>query len=1035
VSAEGETLDRSGKTERKTFAGSGAAEAVWQDLPEAVKYGDVCYQAERYADALEAYSGVLESPAHRRLPAEIRARLHYRIACCYQRRRNYRLSLEHLDQARRVLPRHLDKVRLAKIYARRGDIVLQMGQYERSERYLGWAKKLLSGTNEHEELALIEMSLGVAAARRGQTRDARRSFLNALTTFRRIKDRTGEARALNNLGIQCKNACEWRESVRYLEEARGLLQRLGIRQRLIPNYLNLGIVHWKMGKWELSEEYLATGERIAREVEDLHAITCIQLAQGNLALRRRDWIGARRLYEEAHKVALANDYAREAILAQEFLGELELDRGEVDRASELLEANLKDAQALAPTGDLVREIARRLAEVRLAQDRAPEALILAKEAASESSREGDRYEEAVALRVVALAMMRTGEVEQGQRVLEMALGALGEIGESYQKGTTHLFYARLLAEAAVADHSSTLLERAAVQYQRAYGAFLDLDARVRAATAAYERAVLECRFNRFEEAATYRTKARQVFPTGADDDLEAKLDRLGEELEDAFAERWSAGGDVLTSLREMKRLFQGASDTDAVLQELIRLAVTRSGSNHGLVAHASGKGGVEVVATYGWEPKEAKSLLGALGPLLSVALENRPLWSSNTSQDERFRSLAEDYHTQSFVLLPLSLSDGRSGVLYVGKVQGSFEGAYHQGDVQLLTILANLAALSIMERWNTRLARENEELRARIGLEAGEDRFVTENKEMKRTLALVAKVANSPVSILIEGETGTGKGLLSQIIHQASDRREKPFVQINCAALPEQLLESELFGHVKGSFTGASYNKVGLFKEAESGTLFLDEVDKTSLAVQAKLLHVLDSKEVRPVGAVKSYRVDTRVVCATNTSLLDRIKAGEFLEDLYYRLNDFVVTVPPLRDRREDIPLLVDYFVKKFSAQYGRPEVKLSPEVRRLFLELPWRGNVRELEKTIRRLVVLADEEMPVGMELLPPELQAVEPSGSLAAGTTLRDEVARTERRVIAEALRAAKWNKAKVARRLKVSYPCLLKKIKDHGLTPPAR
>jgi transcriptional regulator with PAS, ATPase and Fis domain len=285
------------------------------------------------------------------------------------------------------------------------------------------------------------------------------------------------------------------------------------------------------------------------------------------------------------------------------------------------------------------------------------------------------------------------------------------------------------------------------------------------------------------------------------------------------------------------------------------------------------------------------------------------------------------------------------------------------------------------------------------------------------------------VSILLEGETGTGKGLLARIIHDASDRKAKPFVQINCAALPEPLLESELFGHVKGAFTGASYNKVGLFKEAEEGTLFLDEVDKTSLSVQAKLLHVLDTKEVRPVGSVKPHQVDTRVICAANTNLRERIQAGEFLEDLYYRLNDFILSVPPLRERREDIPLLVDHFLTRFSAQYDRPLVKLSPEVRRALLEYSWRGNVRELEKTMRRLVVLAEDGAPIGLNLLPAEISAEEPAPA-GGGTTLRDEVSRTERRVIAEALRAHKGNKARAARELRVSYPCLLKKIREYGL-----
>ncbi len=1028
-------MNRSSRAERRPAAASRPLEGdVWKDLPEAVKYGDVCYQAERYADALDAYASALKSLPKKALTAELVARLHYRMSGCHLRRSNFRLALDQLDLARRALPRHLDQVRLAKVTSRRGHIMLEMGQYGRAERYLSWAKKLLSGTNEHEELAAIEINLGTTYARLGNSAEARQCFLNALATYRRIGDVGGEAKSLNNLGLQYKNACEWREAVRYLEEARTLFERIGHRQHLVTTHLNLGIVHFKLGKWELAEENLAAAEHLAREMGGRQPLVRIHLAQGNLQLRRRRWDESRSLYLEARQVSEEEGYRREAILAREFLGELHLEKGEFDLAAELLEAALAEAREVAPDGDLVNEILRRLAEARLGQGRSEEALGFAKESAASASRIGDRYEEAVALRVVGLAMMERGQREEGERLITMSLDALGEIGEAYQKGLTHLGYGRFLARAALESRSTPELERAAVQLQRAYGAFLDLDARIQAATAAAERTALEIQFHRFEEAVAYRAKARQVLPPGADADLEARLESLGEDLEDAFAERWSAGGDVLASLREMKRLFQGATDTEAVLEELIRLAVTRSGSSRGCVALAGDNGEVRVAAAYGWSRPEADALIRALGPTVGGALEeNRPIWSNNALEDERFKTAAADarFQARSLVLFPLLLTDEKPGLLYVDKTEETFEGSYHQGELHLLTILANLAALSIMERRNLRLARENEELRARIALGEGEHRFVTAHPALKETLRLAGKVANSPVSILIEGETGTGKGLLVQVIHEASNRREKPFVQINCAALPEPLLESELFGHVKGAFTGATYNKVGLFKEAENGTLFLDEVDKTSLAVQAKLLHVLDSKEVRPVGSVKPYRVDTRVVCATNTNLREKIKAGEFLEDLYYRLNDFILTVPPLRERREDIPLLIEYFLKKFSQQYGRPEVKLSPEVRRVLLDHPWPGNVRELEKTIRRLVVLADEELPVGMDLLPLEIQ--NDPGPVAAGTTLREEVSRTERRVIADALRASGWNKSQAARTLKVSYPCLLKKIKEHRLAPP--
>ena len=220
-------------------------------------------------------------------------------------------------------------------------------------------------------------------------------------------------------------------------------------------------------------------------------------------------------------------------------------------------------------------------------------------------------------------MVELGQQDEGEQLVEMSLESLGEIGESFQKGCTHLAYGRHLAARALEDASTELLERAAVQLQRAYGAFLDLDARVLAARAALERAILEARFQRFEEAAAYRSKARQVLPPGVDPELEEKLENLGKELEDAFAERWSSTEDVLTSLKEMKRLFQGASDTDAVIDELIRLAVTRSGSSRGCVAYAS-EDGIEVVATFGWKPQAGGPAPGGDGSGAGLGAPGEP---------------------------------------------------------------------------------------------------------------------------------------------------------------------------------------------------------------------------------------------------------------------------------------------------------------------------------------------------------------------------------------------------------------------------
>jgi len=293
-------------------------------------------------------------------------------------------------------------------------------------------------------------------------------------------------------------------------------------------------------------------------------------------------------------------------------------------------------------------------------------------------------------------------------------------------------------------------------------------------------------------------------------------------------------------------------------------------------------------------------------------------------------------------------------------------------------------------------------------------------------------VADSDASILLTGETGTGKGLVAQCIHRASRRDGKPFIQVNCAALPEQLLESELFGHVQGAFTGAVRNKRGLIEEAEGGTLFLDEVDRCHRSVQAKLLHLLDRKEYRPVGGVKPRTADVRFLCATNTDLVAAIRSGEFLEDLYYRLNDFQFAIPPLRERREDIPILVRRFLGRITREMDRTVGGMTREAMQRLMDHEWRGNVRELEKCMRRVVVLCEEGGLIGTDLLPQEIRGSDPLARDAA--TLKEAVARLESDLILRTLTETSWNKSETSRRLRLSYPALLEKIRRYRLAKPS-
>jgi len=376
-----------------------------------------------------------------------------------------------------------------------------------------------------------------------------------------------------------------------------------------------------------------------------------------------------------------------------------------------------------------------------------------------------------------------------------------------------------------------------------------------------------------------------------------------------------------------------------------------------------------------------------------------------------------------------------------------------------------------------RLVSELSELRQQLSDD--EDRAVWGNSEKMLGIAtVIEQVADSDVTVLVRGESGVGKELVTRAIHQRSPRRNRPFVKVNCAALPAELLESELFGHERGAFTGAATTRIGKFEQADTGTLMLDEIGEMKPALQAKLLHVLQDAEFTKLGSNKRIQVDVRIVAATNRDLEKMMLSGDFREDLYYRLKVIELTVPPLRERPDEVATLTDFFVARFSRKYNRPLRPISDELRQLFLRYEWPGNIRELENMIKRVVILQDENLVVreiqrnmqrsaaqvpaasgvvaaaavpvgagamiGSSLPADSFSAPEPDdegddeveapadegvGSLAA--VAKAAAMKAERAAIEQTLRHVHWNRRKAAVILGVSYKTLLNKIKECGIT----
>ena len=381
-------------------------------------------------------------------------------------------------------------------------------------------------------------------------------------------------------------------------------------------------------------------------------------------------------------------------------------------------------------------------------------------------------------------------------------------------------------------------------------------------------------------------------------------------------------------------------------------------------------------------------------------------------------------------------------------------------------IALDAAIKSAIEK--TRLVSEITELRRQLSDD--QDRaflFWGDSPDMRTIATVIEQVSDSDVTVLIRGESGVGKELVARAIHQRSPRRERPFVKVNCAALPAELLESELFGHERGAFTGAATTRIGKFEQADNGTIFLDEIAEMKAALQAKMLHVLQDGQFTKLGSNKPINVDVRVVAATNRDLEAMLMRGDFREDLYYRLKVIEVTVPPLRDRRSEIPHLTEFFMNKYARRYNRPPRQLSEELQQLFQSYEWPGNIRELENMIKRIVILQDEQLviremtraarpalayasagaglggsalvtaddPEEIEGEEEETQPVVPVVMEPAGSRLADvakaAALKAERAIIEDTLRQVRWNRRRAAEQLGVSYKTLLNKIKECGIS----
>ncbi len=387
----------------------------------------------------------------------------------------------------------------------------------------------------------------------------------------------------------------------------------------------------------------------------------------------------------------------------------------------------------------------------------------------------------------------------------------------------------------------------------------------------------------------------------------------------------------------------------------------------------------------------------------------------------------------SFICVPITLGREVVGALSTDRPVAAV--SYLQEEARILSIIASLIAQAVKLRQSAqeekeRLVEENLRLQDELKDRYRPSNIIGNSKAMQSVYRLIAQVSTSDTTVLLRGESGTGKELVAHAIHYASRRASRPFVKVNCAALPEGVIESELFGHEKGAFTGAVASRKGRFELAQGGTLFLDEIGDLSAAMQIKLLRVLQEREFERVGGTTTIKTDVRLIAATNRILEKLIEGEQFRQDLYYRLNVFPIHIPPLRDRRTDILQLADYFVEKYSRQNHKNVIRISTPAIDMLMAYHWPGNVRELENCIERAVLLSSDEVIHGHSL-PPSLQTAEASGTVPRGT-LDAALETVEKELLMEALKSSRGNMAAAAAALGITERIMGLRVRRYQITP---
>ena len=1005
-----------------------------QALEYAEKAGDKCARLFAFSAALQFYRKALELLPRRE--ARRRMILFTRLAKLHAGASDFSEMHDFSERALRLARSLQDRKEEGQILATMAHGHLLQGHLDQAVRSARAALALVEPLGDQLGIGRAKNFLGTAYGRMGQLEEAVPYFTQALEHLEAAGDRWQVVTVRTNLGTVQSSLNRPEQALRLYAEALEAWRRLGDRRGVAMTLGNMAQALKDLGRLEEAGEHAEESAALYRSTPDRTTLAVVLCSQAEIELARCRYDRTARLAEESLEIRKQIGDSSLQPLSLDLLGAARRRMGDSAGAWEAHQEGLRIAREGAhelQEGFLLMALARDALE----EGKHREALLAGEKALVLARRLKNRRLQLGSLEALLEASLGTGHLREASgraREMDDLVGSNGSVEERLRSSAA-LGRCRL-AEGRM-DEASPCLERAIGLAQNLARRDQEADLRLAlsdgmAKSGRPERRVALLReVERLHREIASRlddsSARRRYLATGPRPLVRERLASLegGEDLPAASTRRVPPVK-MLATVYEITQIVSTLKDLTELLSRVLDLAIQIVGAERGLIFLREGEAGeLKVRVARNLDQETIRDAGEYSRRILEEAAEGKPIVTLDAGSDRRFERFdsVSLYNIRSLVCVPLRIRERILGTVYLDSRRGDV--LFGEEDLEFLEAFANQAAVAIENaRLVDALRQENLYLKQTVQTRFGFRNIVGSSPALLAALERVEKVADTALPVIIQGESGTGKELVARAIHFNSRRKDKRFLTENVAALPETLLESELFGHVRGAFTGADQDKPGLFELADGGTLFLDELGEMSLPLQSKLLRAIQEGEIRPVGSGVPHKVDVRIVAATNRDLKTMVAERRFREDLFYRLNVVTVTLPPLRQRKEDLPLLIDHFLEKIAGEKGTRPLRIDPHVLSVLSRHPWPGNIRELENTLARLALFAEGPTLTLSDLArDPELLdrvADLPGGKKAPESALsRGELRR--------ALKAAAGNRAQAAALLGISRATLFRKMRS--------